>query len=64
MGDYSFKNHPTAYKLFELFFTRVDYLLGLSEKWITCKEVDLNHMTDITYYPLCYLANDEIPINK
>lgn len=45
-----------------LFYSRLDYLLGKSDKWVTCKEYPINHPEHTTLEALCALADDLSPI--
>ena len=49
----------TSQALYDLFYARMDYLLGKSEKWVTCKEAKtmFHGITD----PLCICADDLLP---
>ncbi len=52
--------------LYQVFFARLDYLLGKSEKWIGCNEArvmarDFGAASSTWMDPLCTLANDKWP---
>lgn len=46
--------------IYELFFARLDYFLGKTKTWITCKEAG-KLFTDGNLDPFCTVANDRSP---
>lgn len=51
-----------APRLYDLYFARLNYLLGLSDEWITCADAPKKFGgTSGFYEPLCLGAVDEVP---
>jgi len=46
-------------QLYEVFFLRLDYLLGLSDKWVSCDDASVAEYVSID--PLCLVASDKKP---
>lgn len=44
-----------------LFFSRLDYLLGISNTWISCQTYKNTHPDYTTLEALCLLADDKVP---
>lgn len=54
----------TPYQSFDvvnLFFKRLDYLLGESKTWVSCKQYEKLNPDSSTLEALCLLAKDEYP---
>lgn len=56
-------NMTTSPAIYQLFFSRLDNLLGKSPKWLTCKEAN-KLFTDGNLDPFCTVANDRTPDGK
>lgn len=54
------QRHITRPAIYQLFFSRLDYLLGNSDSWITCKEA-AKIFTDGSLEAFCTVANDRTP---
>lgn len=57
------QNMTTRPAIYQLFFTRLDYFLGKTKTWITCKEAG-KLFTDGSLDPFCTVANDRTPDGK
>lgn len=56
-------NMTTSPAIYQLFFSRLDYLLNNKEGWLTCKDAK-NVFQDGNLDPFCMLANDRTPDGK
>ena len=56
-------NMTTSPAIYQLFFARLDNLLGKNPNWITCKEAN-KLFTDGNLDPFCTVANDRTPDGK
>jgi len=63
-------SHPLGIGPYELFFTRLEYLLGQSDTWMTCYDYEQRAKKEPTWggvgmndqaIPLCFLADDDLP---
>lgn len=55
--------------LYNLFYQRLEYLMGINQEWLTCKEAKKkypNGFTEVKYFfdPLCTVATDRTPDGK
>lgn len=57
------QNMTTTPAIYELFFARLDYLLGKRPDWVTCKQAK-KLFTDGILDPFCTVANDRTPDGK
>lgn len=57
------QNMTTRPAIYQLFFARLDYLLGKSNEWITCKDAG-KLFKDGSLDPFCTVANDRTPDGK
>ncbi|WP_302551822.1 lipoprotein [uncultured Bilophila sp.] len=56
-------NMTTSPAIYQLFFSRLDYLLNKNINWLTCKEAN-KLFQDGTLDPFCTVANDRTPDGK
>lgn len=57
------QNLTTRPAIYELFFSRLNYFLGKTKTWVTCKEAS-KIFTDGNLDPFCTVANDRTPDGK
>lgn len=57
------QNMTTKPAIYQLFFARLDFLMGKRADWITCREAD-KIFTDGDLLPFCTVANDRTPDGK
>lgn len=54
----------TTPSLYDLYFSRMDYLLGLSNEWVDCKSAEAKFPNTGSFSGLCTMAEDNKPTTK